>query len=299
MTRLFAAFTFLVAGSAHAGCVVEARASVPVMLARDQPIVSVALNDEATPMLLDTGAGRTLLTAAAVQRGNLPQDEWVSTPLRGAGNRIEEHRNATLRSVALGGVKLRQRGLAQTISVAVTAQLLDARGEIAGLLGADLLSNYDLELDFTAGRLTLYAVAGCAGRFLPWTAAYDAIPARLLPGHALLIPVMVDGRTLDAQVDTGSTDSLIDARGLHRLGITQAALAHDPTNPSVGIGGTFLEQRHQFAELRIGAERIAAPSIRVAAVPRPGVDMLLGMDVMASRRIWISYATGQLFFAAR
>jgi predicted aspartyl protease len=295
MVRLLAALALLFATAAHAACRVEARASVPVTLVQNQATVPVALNGQDTPMLLDTGAGRTLLTAAAVQRENLPQDEWVSTPLRGAGNRIEEHRNVILTSMALGGLKLQRRGLAQSISLAVTGQRLDPQGRIAGLLGADLLSRYDLDLDLPAGRLMLYSVTACAGRYLPWTSSYDAIPARILPDNALVVQVLIDGRTLDAQLDTGAGASLIDARGLHRLGLTPAALAHDSTSLATGIGGQFLDQRHRFSELRIGAERIVSPTIRVAALPRPGVDMLLGMDVLASRRIWISYATAQLF----
>jgi predicted aspartyl protease len=289
----------LLAGSngAEAACRAEPRASVPVALSHNQAVVAVALNGQDWPLLLDTGGGRSLLTAAAVQRANLPLDEWVSTPLLGAGNLVENRRNVTLRSMALGGLPLQRRGLAHTISLPVTAQPLDGAGRIAGLLGADMLSRYDLDLDFPAGRMTLYTVSGCSGRFLPWDQPYDAIAARLLPDDGLLVPVLIDGRPLDAQLDTGSASSLIDARGLHRLGLTPAALDHDTVTRSSGIGGQFLDRRHRFAELRIGTERIAAPVIGVAAVPRPGVDMLLGMDVLASRRIWISYATAQLFIA--
>jgi len=124
---------------------------VPVTFTHDQATVPVALNGRDAPMLLDTGAGRTLLTAAAVQQDNLPLDEWVSTPLMGAGNRIEERRNVLLRSMALGGVALQRRGLAQGISLAVTAQRLDTEASVAGLLGADLLSRFDLDLDCLAG----------------------------------------------------------------------------------------------------------------------------------------------------
>ena len=299
ISKLSVGVCLLLAGSfgAEAACRVEPRASVPVTVSDNQPVVAVALNGQDTPLLLDTGAGRSLLTAAAVQRAGLPLDEWVSTPLRGAGNRLEDRRNVMLRSMALGGLALQRRGLAQSISLPVTAQRLDASGRIAGLLGADMLSRYDLDLDFPGGRMTLYAVTGCAGRFIPWNTPYDTIAARPLPDDGILVPVLIDGHALDAQLDTGSEVSLIDARGLHRLGLTPEAIAHEPATQGLGIGGAFLEHRHQFAELRIGTLRIAAPAIRVAALPRPSVDMLLGMDVLGSRRIWISYATAQVFIA--
>jgi hypothetical protein len=287
----------LAATTAHATCRADPRATVPLELSHDQPIVTVTLNGQPAPLVLDTGGGRTLLTVAEVQLAKLPLDDWVSTPLIGAGNRLEDRRNVTLRSLALGGVPLQRRGLARVISLAVTAQRLDMDAKIAGLLGADMLSRYDLDLDFPAGRLTLYTVTGCTGRFLPWTAPYDAIPARLIADDGLLIPVLIDGHPLDAQIDTGSVVSLIDARGLYRLGLTPQALAHDPTGEATAIGGAFRNQSHRFSELRVGAALIASPTLRVAAVRRPGVDMLLGMDILASRRIWISYATAQVFIA--
>jgi predicted aspartyl protease len=297
MDRLLVVLTLLFAGAAHAACDVQPLATVPVTVADNQAVVPVALNGQDAPMLLDTGAGRTLLTAAVVQRDALPQDEWVSTPLVGAGNRIENRRNVVLRSMTVGGVPLLRRGISQTISLAVTSIQLDAAGRVAGLLGGDLLSRFDVELDFPAGRMTLYSVAGCSGRFLPWHGPYDAIAATRLPEGTLLLPVFVDGRQLDAELDTGSSASLIDARGLHRLGVTEAALAHDPSTRAIGIGGAFVDQRHRFSELRVGSIKIAAPEVRVARLPRAGVDMLLGMDVLKSRRIWISYATAQLFMA--
>ena len=284
-------------GGAEAACRVEPRASVPVQVSDSQVVVGVALNGQDTPLLVDTGAARSLLTAAAVQQAALPLDEWVSTPLRGAGNRLENRRNVMLRSMALGGLTLQRRGITNTISLPVTAQRLDAAGRIAGLLGADMLSRFDIDLDVPGGRMTLYTVTACSGRFLPWKVPYDAIAARHLPDDALIIPVLIDGHPLDAQLDTGAQSSLINGRGLHSLGLTPEALAHDPETRGVGIGGQFVDRRHRFGELRIGAERIVAPVIRVAALPRPGVDMLLGMDVLGPRRIWISYATAQVFIA--
>jgi hypothetical protein len=284
--------------AAQAACVVLTRASVPIAVSNNQAVVGVAMDGRTTPLLLDTGGGRSLLTLATVQRDNLPLDEWVSTPLRGADNRLEDRRNVTLHSMALGGLALHTRSLAPAISLAVTAQNLDQVGRIAGLLGADMLSHYDLDLDFPAGRMTIYSVAGCDGRFIPWSQPYDAIAGRHLPFDGMLVPVQIDGRTIDAQIDTGSTVSLVNARGLHRLGLTPQALAHDQITAGTGIGGRFQDRSHRFGELRIGQQRIEAPVIRILAVPRPGVDMLLGMDVLARYRIWISYATAQLFIAS-
>ena len=74
---------------------------------------------------------------------------------------------------------------------------------VTGLLGADFLSPYDLDLDIPAGRLTLYSVAGCAGRFLPWTGPYAALPAWRPVRNVMTLAMQVGGKTLQAELDSG------------------------------------------------------------------------------------------------
>jgi hypothetical protein len=55
---------------------------------------------------------------------------------------------------------------------------------------------------------------------------------------------------------------------------------------------------HRFSELRIGPDATRDPRIWVASVRVvPIVDMLLGVDWLQSRRVWLSYATRQVFVA--
>jgi Aspartyl protease len=89
---------------------------------------------------------------------------------------------------------------------------------VAGLLGRDFLSPFDLDLDLSAHRITLYDVRGCDAGFLPWTTPYAAIPASMPMGAALVVQVLVDGRPLRALIDTGASASLITAPGMFRLG---------------------------------------------------------------------------------
>jgi len=57
-------------------------------------------------------------------------------------------------------------------------------------------------------------------------------------------------------------------------------------------------RRHRFRSLAVGGETMQAPEIWVAPVRfTPIVDMLLGEDWLAGKRVWISYATRQVFVA--
>jgi hypothetical protein len=54
--------------------------------------------------------------------------------------------------------------------------------------------------------------------------------------------------------------------------------------------------QHKFRELQIGSESFANPVFLVAPIQlQPISDMLLGADWLLGRRVWISYATDQLF----
>jgi hypothetical protein len=55
---------------------------------------------------------------------------------------------------------------------------------------------------------------------------------------------------------------------------------------------------HRFAALRVGTDTIGSVPFLVAPIQlNPICDMLFGADWLAGRKVWISYATNQLFAA--
>jgi hypothetical protein len=240
------------------------------------------------------------VTEQAVQRLGLARDQWVGTTMSGVGG-IQSRPNADPRSLSLGGVPLVRRTLNHDTSLTVGV-LPGARGEdaaIEGLLGRDFLSLFDLDIDVPSGRLTLYQPTGCGGRFLPWSAHYAAIPVTLPAEEAIVLPVTLDGRPLRALLDTGASSGLLAAPGMYKLGLDQARMAADPAGQISGLGPRVVTvHRHRFGSLTVGNEIIQAPFIWVEPIRlSPIVDMLLGADWLAARRVWISFATGQLFVA--
>jgi hypothetical protein len=289
----------LLTGSA-AACEVRPSAAVPLDESTPNLIVRAAINGTSVPFILDTGAERTVLDAATVQRLALNRDEWVATTMRGIGG-DERQRNVLPQSLVLGGMALHPRFLAAALSLPVGHMAFGTVGgePIAGLLGADLLAGFDLALDGPHQRLTLYAVHGCTGRFLPWTRPYDAIPTLQPVRDTLLVPARVDGRLLLAQIDSGASNSFILEPGMAKLGLTDALLDSDRQVLTHGLGpGSLAVHVHRFATLTVGAETIGAPDLWVGrAHSLRIVDMLLGADWMRPRLVWLSYATTQVFVA--
>jgi predicted aspartyl protease len=286
------------AGRAQAACEVQERTTVGLSTARGLILVSVEVNGTPASFVLDTGAARSAVTPAAVQRLKMTRDQWVGTTMSGLGG-VNRRANADTSSFSIGGVKLVRPTLNHDTSLTV-ADIPSAAGPgplIDGLLGRDYLSVFDLDLNVPARTLTLYEVRGCSGRFLPWSAQYAAMPVTTLTDEALIVPVTLDGVELRALVDTGAAASLLASPGIYRMRLEGGG---DRTVQISGVGSRTTEVgQHAFQTLQIGALTVHQPQILVAPVHlTPIADMLLGADWLATRRIWISYATRQLFFSA-
>jgi predicted aspartyl protease len=283
-----------------AACVVQQRAVVSLEIVDTTVLTQVTVNGVPGTFILDTGAAQTVVTPDAVDHFHLALDEWTATTMHGVGG-IERRRNADPRSVALGGVALHRRSLARdaTLRVATLPRTMAGGQRIDGLLGRDLLSAFDLDLDFPRRQLTLYDVSDCAGRFLPWTEDYFAVPVEQPAESALLVSVELDGIRLRALLDSGAGVTLVAAPGMARLGLELGRLRNDPSQVVSGMGPhTVTMWQHKFHDFRTGEVTVSNPTFFVAPIQlNPISDMLLGADWLTVRRVWISYATRQLFAA--
>ncbi len=300
MRIIFFALTLLAAAMpavAVAACQVTALATVPLLGQGGTIALMVRVNGSDALFKLDTGASRSILTPAAVSRLGVARDQWVGTTMGGIGG-VDRRPNADPRSISLGGIDLVRRTVTHDNSL-VVADIPDA-GHLDGLLGRDFLSLFDLDLDMAARRLTLYRIAGCSGRFLPWNNAYQAVPVIVPEVDALIVPVTLDGKPLRALLDTGADASLLAAPGMYKLGLDQASVMGDRAETISGIGKRrIIAHRHRFQTLMVGGTAMPMPDIWVEPVRlTPIADMLLGGDWLTGRRVWISFATKQLFLTS-
>jgi Aspartyl protease len=283
---------------ATAACVVQQRAVVKLQIVDTIVLAPVVVNGVTGNFILDTGAQRTVVTPDAVSHFGLALDEWTATTMLGIGG-IERRRDADPRSVELGGVALHRRSLARdaTLRVATLPRTMAGGQQIDGLLGRDFLSLFDLDLDFPRRTLTLYDVDGCAGRFLPWTEPYLSVVVENPAESALVVPLAVDGVPLRALLDSGTSQSLVSRSGMARLQLSLEQLQDDPSPLVSGAGPhPVIMRQHKFRTLEIGSQSFAGPVFLVASILLPyNSDMLLGGDWLLGRRVWISYATKQLF----
>ena len=76
-----------------------------------------------------------------------------------------------------------------------------------GILSSRFFQKYDADLNFQAGRLNMFASNHCNGEVMYWRAPGVArLPFRFQDGR-IVVRVVLDGREMDALIDTGSPRS--------------------------------------------------------------------------------------------
>jgi predicted aspartyl protease len=261
------------------------------MLGDGRPVVQVTIEGRDVPMTVDTGAEGSSVTPETVESLGLWRDA-TSRSISSVGGR-DISRNAVLRTLGLAGIGF------EHLSVAVLPSD-GAAGAVptpAGQIGADLLSLYDLELDFPARALSLWHVAGCVSVQPPWGGTPHQIVRATISDHRQVrFPVEVNGQSLIAVFDTGSATETVARAATERLGISASELDSDPIDTGRSAGEHAYEiRRHRFSTLRIGAEMFRNPRLDVVDFRQSGTEMLVGVDYMHARRFFVSYATGTLF----
>ena len=274
------------------GCTLTQRADLPLTLRRDVPLVHATIDGAAVTLILDTGAQTTLLTDAAVTRLHLARDDAAhGARILGVGPAAAVS-DADAARLDLGRVVLRNR----PVIVAGFALASDDRTVPDGLLGDDILSQYDLDLDLPDGRATLYRARDCPGAAPPVVGDWTAVVAERTPRGQLRVPMTIDGQTLGAIVDTGSETTTVAVAALPRLHMTEAMLAGDPRLRVRGMSeDATLVHVHRFDELRIGPLSYRHPYIPVAPLPDFLGDGLLGADVLRLHRVWLSWASARIW----
>ena len=279
-----AALSACAAANTPESCRITHVADIPIQKVGNFPLVDVGINGQVARLLLDTGAEATVIRDTSFDRLGLERDyhSYSSTTGIGAQASAWQSRPAVL---TLGSVKLP----AGALSVATIPVQLPRGGRLDGLLGSQVLSAYDLDVDMMAGRLGLYERRRCPDGAPPFPGASQTLRAEGNRSYKMTVPIMLDGAALTAMVDTGATRTLVDAE---TAGLGEADMAADRTMhmngaDPVGLNGRF----HRFKQLRVGSDTVENPLVAVSSFKRAGYTALLGTDFWRDRRVWISYGS--------
>lgn len=122
-----------------------------------------------------------------------------------------------------------------------------------GILSARFFQRYDIDLNFSARRFNMFAPDHCKGQVLYWRAPGMAkLPFRYQNAR-IIVRVSVDGREMDAVIDTGSPRSEMqfdDAGRLFDIGSTSKGVMREGDGlytynfSNLSFGGVSIDNPH-------------------------------------------------------
>ncbi|MBS0450881.1 MAG: retropepsin-like domain-containing protein [Proteobacteria bacterium] len=291
------------AGMANA-CTVELAGQAPLTKSGVLYETPVSINGQAPlSFLVDTGAMRTKIHAAASSQLGLMGNRRRSHSIGIDGSRGATTEGVTVPSLEFAGLVHVRKDLG------VDPVLVDGRpawmGTWMGTVGADHLSGFDVELDFPAGQLRLHRVKDCNATdqpLRPWTTPYDTVPLKRSSEGMTSIPVVMDGKTLELALDTGSNRTRVSMKAAsHKLGLDLEQLKAQSTlvRSSSSTGKQLANYARRIGRIDVGRSSYGGVQVMFSELQVDPYDGLLGLDFLANRRVWLSYATNQLFVTSK
>jgi len=268
-------------------------AQMPLEIRANLLFVWAKINDEPVTLLVDSGAERTLLTEATVDRLRLPRDTQHATRTFGIGNPTTTWDAKLPHGIVLGTTRFP----VDTVTVGRFDINQGPDGiTVDGLLGADILLAFDIDLDLPAHLVTFYrGRRGCSDAAPPWKGPHIEISGVTTWRDRLLLPFRLDGVSGVAVLDTGAQVSSISRSMAERMGLA-AAMAEDRTVMAHGASPNQVPVHvHRFRELNVGPAVINGPVLPIVPMAAGLSDGLIGVDFLRSRRAWLSFSTQQIF----
>jgi len=278
---------------ASAACTMHRAATLPLTLFDEKLYVPATINGTPAEFFIDTGAGVTTISQATADALTLPRDFDHSADMFGVGGKENHLGIVQVESLTLGGIQI----LNHAFPSAGFAQRLADGTPIAGLIGADILSNFDVELDIPHRQLALWRVSGCTEITPDWQGASLQAPMQVAETRHATVPVTIDGAHLDLLIDTGSPSLVLSTRAAARAGATPEILEQGRSTQGFGVNDhPFTAWLHIFPRMEL-AGRVFG-DVRTIVVTNGrylSTDGLLGLEYLKRSPVWLSYSTGTFF----
>jgi len=293
------AFSRSGAAAPPASCKLVLLNSIPITVTPDgsRALVTVAINGTDEKFVLDTGGAATQISAEVAQELKLPVTDLNGKMLDIVGR-------ASTRAVRVSTLGLGRLQDRNTTLPVMTASFDGA--PFAGLFAADYMANYDVEVDFSAGKMNYFSQEHCPGKVVYWPATVGtAVPMRFWDHH-LNLSVSLDGHAVRAMIDTGAPSTTLSAMtAKQEFGV-----------PSEGAGGKAFE--HVFEKLSFEGLEVKNPNILVlpdligSKDPNNGYVtgsrlhrtddpdsadpvMLIGMNILSKLHLYIAFSEHMIY----
>ena len=265
---------------------------LPVRMDGVRAVATVGINGKEVPLVVDSGAFYSFLTASAAAQLDLHLYPLpFGMDIVGLTGRVKAQATTVDHLQLL-------KGDVHDVEFVVGGNE-DAPGTM-GVLGRNLLSFTDTEYDLAHGMIRFVFPQGdCEDTNMAYWAGDKPVVELALKRDrsertpALRATIEVNGRKTIALFDTGASTSLSLAAA-HRAGIKDADMT-----PNGRIGGAGTRTVDAWIapvdKVDFGGEAILHNKLRVADFDMDGEDMLVGIDFFLSHRIYVSKKQSRMY----
>jgi hypothetical protein len=259
-------------------CGLKQIASLHFVTGQDGTIlIPVTIQDQPEYLMMVTDTEHSALIDRVAEELKLPSERLPP------GYSINYMKMPVSATVTLPSLKL-DKVSASAVQVLKIPALDGYDPRLAGVLGLDILENFDVEIDFRSQVINLFAHDHCPGQVVYWThAPYAALP--ILKGALgnFTVPMTLDGTQVNVSPDTSYAQSsmrMVDAHAL--FGLDDNSPGYTPVEPPPP--GMDLARRYKFKSISADGIAVGNPSVIVLHHYDPDTKRCKGMASNSLRR---------------
>lgn len=300
-----AAMAFLNAAiaQAQAKCQLAQIAQWAVRAEHYNPVVDGVINGQKIGVMLDTGAGVSLIHRSAAKKLRLATSPARGRRFFGVGGETQVQ-EAYIDEFRIGEARYKNW-------VALVAGEHELQSDVALLLGYDFFHQMDVEFDLPQNKVQLFEPKGCDNAWLAyWSKEAVALP--LEAGDKIIVTVRINGKPLLAELDSGATYTSLSLEGALQVGVTPKTAGIASGGCSTGLGRVRVDKWiAPFDSFAIGDEVIRSPKLHFGdlwqhtkreetgsfiARRLPNLpDMLVGADFLRAHRVYVAHSQRKLY----
>ena len=325
---------FILAGAFMLACLGTASAedckplqmlgSADVAVQDGEVFANVVINGKPAKMLVSTAGGTTGFTPQGVTALGL--DTIADSRVILINSKSESSESyVVIDDLSVGGAHI---GHSQYM-VLPTSGAGNADTDVVGVIGPDLLSHFDVELDFGAGKMNLFSQDHCPGKVIYWKhVAVSVVPlSKFQPTsnnsrtgyqgymkrfEQMWVPVTLDGKDLPAQISTSGVSNMESNTALGAFNVDASSPGSVPSSNPLATPGIF---QHKFSALVFDGVTVTNPNFLVypfhpAKFTRQfkrtdtrlarlddgdPASIVVGMDVLTRLHLFASFGEHRLF----
>lgn len=279
--------------AASAECVVKSVATLAVTTDYGRPVTKGEINGHPVSFMIDSGSFYSFLSKDAAR------DAGLSFKAIPASFQIE----------GIGGEIPTGRAYIEQLKLSTNSHLVGVNflvggihGELAGLIGQNILGRQDVEYDLAHGAIRLLRADNCLnGNPAYWATkqTYFTMPIEAMAeiDQHTMATIMVNGVKMRAMFDTGAGASFISLKAARKLKVTPTTQGVEKGEDVTGLNGKSVESyRARFDRIDIGGEKFDGVTLGVLDNGDGYVDMVVGTDFFMAHRIYVANALHRMIF---